>query len=337
MRILASLFLLVFSVNATAACIVTFNAYGPAYAPGKNWRAQHAAKELRDHNCDLVNLQEAWSEAQIDIFEHELASSYKVFDPNKKFRIGVMSFSKTGWADAQTYSFRVNYDGGFMDGFRRWVDVQKAFTVIKDAQPNTTLINTHLHPTSPAIRMMQLLDIFNWRFTADKGRALIMTGDFNADPGSVEHRLALALLDVADSVKSVNGSYPKGFCSYCESNRHSWLSGDHTFDYVLLSYPRPSRDGWKAKTAQLVLKGTQENPYSDHYGLKVDFENVAHDSVAEKLSKKEFLNLLKEVEADLLAFNTDDVPTYVSFVRRIQKEVTEDRGELADYFRETLE
>lgn len=326
-----------FSLKAQALCLLTFNTYGAAYAPRIEARAHATVREIKAlHSCEFINFQEVFDTNQTTAFEFGLPKEYQAYAPNKEKRHGLMAFSRLPWVSTVTYDYKVNYDDGAIDTVRRWVGARKAFSVLTDAVHGSNTVNTHLHPSSSEIRIMQIIDLFHWRLT-DKNRALILNGDFNSEPSSLEYRLVKALLDVEDSRIEVYGKYTPDVCTYCENNPRSWLSGDHVFDYIFLSYPRPSRFGWKALKSEVVLKGTQF-PLSDHYGVRADFERVDFDPQnIHSLSKSELIDVLVAAELQLAMSNLQPAIEYRQVVRRIFNEVTTGRGPYADYFAEFLQ
>lgn len=330
------IFLIIFGISflAQAECLVSFNVYGPIYASAVNSRTKKIAQEIKSrHLCKLVHLQEAWNDSQIDILERDLRQEFQIYAPNRTYRIGLMLLARRAWAEARTFSFNVNYDDGFLDQFRRWVNAQKAFSFVKNVLPDTLAVNTHLHPSSEAIRIMQIMDIFNWR-VLHKNQALVLSGDFNSAPNSLEHRLVRALLDVDDSYQAAHGEYPKDFCTYCEDNPMSWLSGNHVLDYVFLSKARPQRPGWKAVKNELVLTG-QESPLSDHYGVKAHFEKIG-PSESPKKTRQDILNILSEAQAKLLISDHRQSSHYLQLMQRIESEIIAGVGIYADYFAEMI-
>ncbi len=320
-------------LHAAAECLLTFNTYGPIYASNVHGRGVRIVEEINQKNkCDLIHFQEAWSKNQIDIFDQGLKSTYQIYEPNRQARIGLMNFSLRPWLDAKTYSYRANYDGKLFDDVRKLVHTKKAFAVLDGALAGTFSMNTHLHPTSDRVRILQMLDLLNWRLQHNS-QPMIITGDFNMDPNSFEHVFVMKILDLDDSMLVVNGSYPKNFCSYCASNPLGWLSDDHTFDYVFFSHLAVDEAGWVPEQIQLALTG-EGRPLSDHYGLKVDFQwghGTASDIDAEK-SKAEMLQILDAAASRMAGFGPAQDLGYISLIRRIRAEVKTGQGPYGQYF-----
>ena len=188
-------FIFLFSGLVSAECLVTFNTYGPIYASNVRGRSLRIIEDVKKgFNCEVLHFQEAWNPNQIDIFENGLKNQFKIYSPNRQDRIGLMSFSKNAWADEKTFSFRANYDVDILDDIRRIVNSKKAFSVLSNALPETLTVNTHLHPSSERVRILQMIDLLNWR-VQNSSLQMILTGDFNMDPYSFEYRFLKKILD----------------------------------------------------------------------------------------------------------------------------------------------
>ena len=149
-------------------CMQNFNAYGPVYAPSVVSRTARMNYEvLQMPQCDVVQLQEVWNKGQIDQVTEDLSSSYHISAPNRAQKIGVMSLFQGLIQKTETHLFKVNSDGGFLDGARETFNVKKAFHVVKADLPRLSesmyFMNAHLHPTSQAVRLTQILDLLDWR------------------------------------------------------------------------------------------------------------------------------------------------------------------------------
>ena len=319
--------------SASAECLLTFNTYGPVYAPAVGDRSLRIVDEIKNHqNCDLIHFQEAWTDSQINIFENGLKSNYQSYSPNHQFRIGIMNLSKKPWTHAETFSYRANYDGDALDDIRKMVGAKKAFNVVEDALPETFSLNTHLHPTSDRVRILQMMDLLNWR-VQHSAKPLILTGDFNMDPTSFEHHFLMKILNLDDSMIVVKGQYPAGFCSYCTKNPLGWLSEDHTFDYVFFSHLGASEVGWVPQDIQIALTGDGK-PLSDHYGLKVNFHlgNGIPQSLSPDQAKQEMLIILDTAMLKVMNFDPAIDLDYISLMLRVRSEVLSGEGPYGRYF-----
>lgn len=75
-------------------CVQNFNAYGPAYASSILSRTQVFSQQLKDEQCDLIHLQEAWMGLQINRITSVLEPDYHISAPNRSERVGLMSLFK---------------------------------------------------------------------------------------------------------------------------------------------------------------------------------------------------------------------------------------------------
>ncbi len=318
---------------ASAECLITFNTYGPIYASNVKSRGLRLVEEIDNNNkCDLLHFQEVWNKGQINIFDHGLNDSYQIYSPNRQSRIGLMNFSLKPWLESKTYSYRANYDSDFLDNIRRMIHSKKAFSVLNGALPGTLSVNTHLHPTSERVRILQIIDLLNWR-VQDQAQPLILTGDFNFDPNSFEHSFIMKILDLDDTMLVVRGQYPADFCSYCASNPLGWLSDNHTFDYVFFSHIASGENGWVPKNIHLALTGDGQ-PLSDHYGLKVEFlqGQGAFQEVNAENSKEEMLRIFDAATSRVLAFGPARDLGYIVMMRKIRAEIESGEGPYGQYF-----
>lgn len=256
-------------------CVQNFNAYGPIYALNLKARTEILSRELltRD-SCDVIHLQEVWNESHIDQLEDLLKRRYLMSMPNRESRIGLMSLFQFELGEQETHNFVVNDEGGFLDTIRSVFKVKKAFHVVK-ADPRLLdeqmyFVNTHLHPTSQAIRVTQLVDILEWRLQ-HQDLKMILSGDLNANPQDLERGLALVLLGTRDGLYESVGDYPKGLCTYCVVNPTGWKMSDQVFDYILYSNIGEAQSSLFVQSAAINLKGTPRKPLSDHYGVKIEF------------------------------------------------------------------
>lgn len=258
-------------------CFQNFNAYGPLYASQRYARTQGLLGYLKDsEKCEIVQLQEVWMTSHINHIEDSLAGSYNFANPNRDHRIGIMSLVDGEILSEDTYTFAVNNSGSILDRARSLAHVQKAFHALRAKLPGIDeelyLVNTHLHPTSEAVRLTQILDLLKWRLK-NQDRKLLMSGDFNAEIKSLERELLMNVLGMRDAMEESFGKkgYPQDFCTYCHSNPLRWLSGNHTFDYIFYSNVGQARTQLKVKGGEVNLKGSPRQPLSDHFGIRVQF------------------------------------------------------------------
>lgn len=302
-------------------CVQNFNLYGPLYATDVELRTYLTAKELlqKSEPCQIIHFQEVWNDSHIEYVETLFAKKYQISAPNKKYRIGLMSLYSNIPQSPQTYSFRVNNEGGILDSIRDMAGIHKAFhvnLVPTDEEP-VLFLNTHLHPTSSAVRITQILDIYNWR-QKNLQHKLIMTGDFNSAPGSIEYRLLQALGFVDGVRQGLGGTYPKNFCTYCSWNPRSWKFSDEVIDYIWIS----NKGGDLKRQLSVIradrnLMGSPDFTFSDHFGVRtyIEWENASPSNCH---SQNNLMSQLKEARNILESEDREEFQPYIRQLKRGQ-------------------
>lgn len=326
--------------SAPQFCLQNFNAYGPIYASNVQERTERWTAELQiKPACEVVQLQEVWNEGHINQVDAALRSRYTMSSPNRKARIGLMSLFKGHIRSEETYSFKVNNEGGLLDGVRKMFNVKKAFHIVTADIPGAGedfyFLNTHLHPSSQAVRLTQVLDLLNWRLK-NQNRKLIVSGDFNASFDKLEHEFVLSTLMVKDSLQQVLGSYPADMCTYCHRNPLSWMNDDHVFDYVFYSNVGESATVLNPIDGRINMKGTERRPLSDHFGVRIQFSLVqpqtAMDFLTLELQKKKTVQVLLQASEVLKREKGNEFAPYKKQIKNLVTQLNENQGPFAEYF-----
>ena len=277
-----ALFLFLLSVPSIAQaqsgqfCLQTFNVYATAYASGVSQRLSNLATALTREPCGAIQFQEFWRESDYRAFLTEFGRSQMQLVRADEIRrdskiIGLSSAFRGEVKKSYSEIFTINNEDGMLDWFRNLTGVQKGITAIEakiENGPQALFLNTHTHPTSEAIRTAQMLQLVDFALLRAEKAAelpLLMTGDLNAVPGSMEMALLQNVLLLKDAYLENHGSYGK-VCTYCANNPLSWLSEDRVFDFVLYR----SAPGLELKPAstEINLRGSAESPLSDHFGVR---------------------------------------------------------------------
>lgn len=326
--------------SAPKFCLQNFNAYGPIYAQRVAERTSRMISELgASPSCEVVHLQEVWNSGQTAQIENGLKHRYHMSSPNKTAKIGLMTMVSGKLRDQQTFEFKVNHEGGVLDGIRKIFRVRKAFHIAKaqvgDLQESIYFLNTHLHPSSPSVRIAQLLDILNWRLK-NHDLKWILSGDFNADVATFERRFVLAVLGVHDSMEQYLGHYPQEFCTYCRTNPLSWLRTNRVFDYIFYSNIGSSQTQLRAVDGRVNLRGTPQRPLSDHYGVQMHFALEPAVSIfSEQVYESRKMKTLQviEVAQSILESQTDaEFQPYKDQLVDMARQLKTRRGPYFDYY-----
>lgn len=326
--------------SASLFCLQNFNVYGPIYAPAVAVRTTYLTDELTSENprCDVLQFQEVWNSEHVHQVIDAFQSDYAISAPNLKNRIGLMSLFVGQKRGEETSVYRLNDEGGVLDTIRSMSGVKKAFHVVKTQlqalNEEIYFLNTHLHPSSSSIRLAQILELYQWRLR-HQDRKLVMSGDFNAEIGSLERALVISLMGMHDSMEEVlGGTYPLNFCSYCEENPHSWLSGNHLFDYIFFSNVSESADSLHALRGEVNLKGKDGYTLSDHYGVRVYLALDSLNAVvpSAEIRRGKLISILDKTIARLRSENSGTYAESLQALLSIRQSLERRQGADWDYF-----
>lgn len=322
-------------------CVQNFNAYGPLYASAIQERSERIAGFLQAlPKCEVVHLQEVWNDSQINIFESNLKRHYNISAPNRQAKIGLMSLYMGAIKGTETHDFKVNNEGGVLDAIRTALNVKKAFHVARakfhGIDEDFYFANTHLHPTSSAVRITQILDLLRWRLKNQNAKFLL-SGDFNADVGSLERQLVMLTLGVRDSMADYfGGSYPHGYCTYCAGNPLGWMLTSRTFDYVFYSNVGGPQTTLRVVAGEVNMRGTPRKPWSDHFGVRIGFSiepgEVDMDSRAMELRRDRATQVLEKAGDLLKKQGGEEFRPYVSLLQEMMRQLTTRQGAFNAYF-----
>lgn len=266
--------------KASSFCVQTINVYGPAYASGVQWRLGMLSDMLERDPCEVVQFQEFWRESDFRFFKTEFQQSRMLLLQADAIRndgnsIGLVSAFSGSILKAYSEVFRVNNEDGVLDWVRDLAGVQKGFTIIEaqvENAPRSLFVNVHTHPTSQAIRLAQLTQLVEFLYFRNHKAALlplVLTGDLNSTPDSLEYDLLRNLLRVRDAFLGFHGTY-EGVCTYCTDNSLSWSNKNHVIDYVF--YRDSETENLEVENAVINLQGREEARLSDHYGVRANLQ-----------------------------------------------------------------
>ncbi|WP_413574974.1 endonuclease/exonuclease/phosphatase family protein [Bdellovibrio sp. HCB290] len=323
-------------------CMQNFNAYGPLYAPNTSERMEWIGSLLQAApRCGVIQLQEVWNSSNIDQIENALKYNYQISSPNRDNKIGVMSLFDGAIKGAWTYQFNINNLGGFLDEIRETFGVMKAFHIVQAQLPGMGedfyFVNTHLHPTSTEIRITQIIDMLNWRLQ-NPNLKMLMSGDFNANEKSFEREFMMSLMGLHDSfAEALGGSYPPGYCSYCETNPHSWMSGNHMLDYIFVSNAGGANTRIQPVAGELNMRGPLREPLSDHYGVRVSFKLApgGSDSLtgSQWIQRRDkALALIGQAQQILVDYGDRDLKPYIAELQNFSDQIQTQQGPYYQYF-----
>lgn len=266
------------SLSVHAFCVQTFNAYGAFYASDIAQRTRETAEQLKADGCSAILLQEVFNRNRMNMYQQfsvGLTTTHENVPTGLTTNSGLQSLIKGEVLDTKFHRFQV----------QTLVGIRKGFSVtrvrLKDLSSEVLVLNVHLHHSSTDSRMSQLAELVEWRHKNPE-LPLIIAGDLNSNPGSIEYDFLVTTLSLVDlGRQALGGTYPSDYCTYCKENPRSWdgfLSSkgaqDQTYDYVFGAVDPKTGIGFSGVSTLINLKGHPGFTWSDHYGVQVELKEV---------------------------------------------------------------
>ncbi len=320
-----------------AICVQTFNTYGPMYAPNIASRSESLSREILAAPCDIIHFQEVWNSGQQNVIIANLQPAYNISAPNMDLKIGLMALTKGQINYTDVYTFVLNTDS-FMDSLKDIMGVKKGFMnmVVQLPGVNTPILatNVHTHPMSGAVRITQVLDLYQWRLR-NLDYPWVITGDFNFTADSFEWKFFKMLLGVRDVQEETVGY--NGQCTFCGGqNPLSDEKGNWVLDYVFVSNITKNMNWkWQMVDSQINLRGGLKSPLSDHYGLRAHLNlqqgSVRSDwkTVPERASALK--NMITTAHNHLQAAGNSDYQYYIGLLEKMSAQIDRQEGPVWDY------
>lgn len=277
--------LFLFPLSPTAAsegefCVQTFNTYGPLYAPHLEKRSRKLATRLDElGHCNVLQLQEVWRGSHkkdlANLLTKPLSKTQLIFsDAAPQGHNSGLASSIRGLARTHSKKeYRASHSS-WMDWVRKKLGIYKAYSLTYANFPDKPFLNrvafynTHLHHSSAPIRLAQLLELGQEILSQESfSHPVVMTGDYNFPPESLEWRLLTHVFGLKDSYDSQNG--PKHDCTYCSENPLSLSSRSRRIDYVF--YRSSSKNDLIPLKSKIIFKAHKGQALSDHYGVQTHF------------------------------------------------------------------
>jgi hypothetical protein len=315
-------------------CVQTFNAYGPLYGMNLELRTDFLLQVIKKQGaCSFFNLQEVWFDSHYEQLALTLAANQDFFGiyandlSSQGKTLGLASFIEGKEMSSGIHIYQNNKDG-FLDWFRQMSGVGKAVAWAKVKTPFSDspfiIANTHLHPTSETMRIAQILELIQELLEAQEPDApMIISGDFNSEPNSLEIKLLHDVLGMRDSYLGVHKAYAEDDCTYCAENTLSWDGSNRVIDFIL--YRSSLKEQLIPTSSNVNIKSHYGQYLSDHFGLRSYFSLMAApqvlgppDSFGERL--KTARATLDEAEEILLSSqDSSDFANLIVFIAELRK------------------
>ena len=269
--------------SETSVCVQTFNAYGPAYSNDLANRTTILGKEFQASPCEIIQMQEVWTDSHFNMVVGAVENSlpwisairFDNIENPYEGKSGLSIFTSDSLSNEYFEKFKVNQDG-ILDEVRGVLGVIKGIaaadvTLRNDASKSLHMMNLHTHPTSTAVRIAQVVQLLK-RFESllPLTAPVVITGDFNFKPDSVEYNLMRDVGSFTDSFATNHSGYRQDDCTYCADNPHHWGGGSRVIDYIWLR--SSSTTHISPRDTIVNLRGIEDTVPSDHFGLRTQVQ-----------------------------------------------------------------
>lgn len=271
--------------------VLNFNTYGPAYAPNTNGRARNFLRAIGELQCcHVILLQEVWRPAHQQILDSGLLANSaftKVrFDDSRgdEKNIGLVSYARASSVSFSSVLFPVNNQSG-LDDAREDLGIEKGIGRLRlrpsANAPEIDLWQLHTHPQVSRVRLAQMVFLASELLVRESSAEvpLLLAGDFNALPDSLEIAFVREVLGFADAWVQKNGPYQASDCTYCRDNILHLGGGDRVIDYLFLRSSQKIQ--LLVERAEFALQRFANRPLSDHYAV------LAEISWQERMSNRD--------------------------------------------------
>ncbi len=295
-------------------CVQTLNTYGVFYADNLTERHKQTLNFLRNDACDINLLQEVVDQEHYNNLsglssELNMTSAYFGTSDDDKTS-GLVGVFRGNIVDVEMQYFPDVQNTVVNFVYQSFQSVKKGFGVAQLHHPNLhhntlLILNLHLDHMAQQTRVRQILFILkrilhqpDWWDTL-----LIVGGDLNFSPESLEFNMMKHLLRLKDPYEEIN---KKRFCTHwCEDSSYDILNtlfGGQVRDYIL--FKPSSRMSIHPVDIDVFPKKYNGINLSDHYGLRAFFnftpvsqaKNNHNNSLEEKVADfKRVLNNIKFV------------------------------------------
>jgi endonuclease/exonuclease/phosphatase family metal-dependent hydrolase len=249
--------------------IQTFNCFGPAYAPRLVFRSKMLCDYLKANDpLDICFFQEVWKESHYKIIhklfykeQADLGEFYFDTLTPKNKKTGMLVYYRGDLISSEYIPFSIN-ESNLLDKFRNKIGILKGIGHLELHRADLGslhVINIHTHPTSAAVRISQIVEIIAF-VKSLKNANIIIAGDFNMEPSSVEYKLLLSSLacEVVPTKPLVGGE----LSTYSRKNPYA-IPGLHKLvDYIFLQ-----SDNLVFSAAKINMQKHLGYHLSDHYGV----------------------------------------------------------------------
>lgn len=337
-------------------CVQTLNTYGVFYSDNLEKRHQQTLQFLRQHDCDIILLQEVWKEDHyhnlVQLSQDINMKSVYFGKPYDNKRSGLVGLFKGDIQASDVFYFPPAFESGLgvLSELFKVIDKGIGMAQIKTPsvyQSSFLVFNFHLNHISQTERIRQLLLYLKWILeNSYLDQAIIAGGDFNFEPASLEFRIIKNLFQFKDPHEQIRK--PPECTHLCADGAYSLLNsfvGEGIRDYIF--FKSSSQMHFNPQDIFIFPKQYNNVFLSDHFGLRAifhlnnSFENQLNQSFSEELLEARvagFEQLLFEVESffqnreEMLSFG-DTSFSELNFIQSLYKDLKNPQSNVVQYLK----
>jgi len=329
-------------------CVQTLNTYGMFYSDNLEKRHQQTLSFLRQHDCDVVLLQEVWQDEHYKNLvqlsqDINMKSIYfkKPYDDRKSGLVGLFK-GRVQSSDIFYFPPAVESGLGIINSWFTIIDKGFGIAQIRfpmERQDSFLVFNFHLNHISKVERVNQLLLYLKWILeNSYTDQAIIAGGDFNFEPSSLEFRVIKKLFRFEDPYEQLK-KQPE--CTHlCEDGGYeffNFLVGEGIRDYIF--FRSSSQINFNTKDISAFPKNYNNTFLSDHFGLRATFQlEGSFESlypVSDTMLRArvmDFKGILREVDS-FFQNEPDDILFPKRFIQSLYKDLENPESAVVQYLK----
>lgn len=295
--------------------VISLNVWGiPRFSQDREVRLRALADALPTLQADVIGLQEVWAATDQQFLTRQAYNAGLTFAHYYRSGVmgsGLLTLSRYPIQEVGFYPYRMRSRPELLTQGDFWAGKGIGLARLQTPFGLLDFYNTHAvaqyapdyQDDLAATRAANMWDAANFITAHSQYHPAVLVGDLNVNPHQVGYHILMTLASLTDGYDFVHPDDPSiTFSLENPYNRH--YRAPERIDYVCL------RDGQAQQViphnAEIILQHQPDypyKPYSDHYGVQVDFEvkpasHAPHHSTPAELRTALEL-LLKEVQKGL--------------------------------------
>lgn len=288
----------------TNLSILSLNCWGLPFTTDKKVRIESIAKEIASGRFDLIGIQELWMQSDWELIyslsqKNGLEYGYYYYAGALGSGIGIISRYPIVEIDFLKFSVSGKpqniYQGDYYGG--KGVALARLDTPFGSVDFYTTHFIAKYSDQDEyrSHRIAQSIEALQFIKSTSKSEYVILSGDINSEPNTLEYEIITTLGDFIDSFKSFRPN-EMGY-TVAQSNPLNFMGLNRRIDYIFIHSDGLAYSILKSNVVLEQIPGL-DLYYSDHFGItaKINFQDGSQKSINQsKLNK--LTTLSKAIES----------------------------------------